>query len=69
MNGCYPLDSGAFDKFKPTADKVGEHGRHPATMYMFIKMARRQPRLFAATYGDEHLEHRLQAIGRLNGIH
>ena len=42
LNERYPLDSGAFDKFKLIDEKVEEHGRPPATIYMFAKMARQQ---------------------------
>ena len=68
-NDCFHLDSAAFGKFKLTDEKVEEHGRRPATMYMFIKMARRQSRLYAAMYGEEHLGDRLQAIERSRDIH
>lgn len=68
LNDCYPLDSGSFDKFKLADDKVEDHGRQPATMYMFIQMARQISRAFAEMYRDEHLEDRSQAIGRLSDI-
>ena len=35
---------------------------------MFVKMARQQSRLFAAAYGHEHLQERLEAVDRLNDI-
>ena len=38
-------------------------------MRMFIRMGRQQPRLFAAVYGEEHLNDRMQSIGRLSDIH
>ena len=69
LNDCFPLDSAAFDKFKLTDEKVEEHGRPPSTMYMFIKMTRRQSRLYASMGGEAHLCDRLQAIGRLSDIH
>ena len=69
LNDCYPLGSGAIGKFKLTDYKVEEHGRPPATMYMIIKMARRQSRLFAAMYGGERLGDMLRAIERLSDIH
>ena len=36
---------------------------------MFVKMDRHQSRLFASAYGAEHLTERLNAVGRLSGIH
>ena len=68
LNGCFPLDSQAFDRFKLTDDKLEAHGRAPATMYMVIKMARKQARLFSAVYGEEHLAERMSAIERLSDI-
>ena len=59
LNDCFPIDSTASDKFKLTDDKVEEHGRPPATMYMFMQMDRKQSILYAAMYGEEHLEDRL----------
>ena len=69
LNGCFPLDSQAFDKFKLVDDKLEAHGRAPATMYMVMKMARQQARLFAAVYCDEHLSERIAAIERHSDIH
>lgn len=36
---------------------------------MFVKMARRQTRLYDAVYGSDHLNERLNAIDRANEIH
>ena len=69
LNGCYPLDSGSFYKFKITDGILEEHGRPPETMYMFIKKAIQRPRLFSAMYGDEYKEDMLRSIGRLRDIH
>ena len=69
LNDCYPLDSSAFDRFKVIGGKIEEHGRPPATMYMFRKMARQQSLLFAEVYGEEHLNDRMQAIERISDIH
>ena len=63
---CYPLGPSAFGKFKLTDEKIEDPGRPPSALYMFVEMARRQPGLFPAVYGGEHLEDRTQAVERLN---
>ena len=50
-NDCFPMGPNAFDKFKLVNDKPEDHGRPPDAMYMFLKMVRRQSRLFSAMYG------------------
>ena len=68
LNDCYPLDPNTFDEFKLAGGKPEEHGRPPATMYMFVKMARRQSRFCEALYGEEHFPDRMQAIERFRDI-
>ena len=69
LGDCYPLGSQSFEQFKLSGDKMEDHGKQPTTVHMFVKMARKQSRLFAAAYGLEHLSERLDAIDRLNDIH
>ena len=67
-NGCFPLDSSTFDKFKIADEKVEGHGRPRATMYMCINMDRQQSRLYATMYGEEHLQFRSEETERINDI-
>ena len=69
LGDCYPLDTRSFDHFRLSGDKLEDHGKQPTTAHMFTKMARQQPRLFSAAYGEEHLTGRLNAIDRANDIH
>ena len=69
LNDCYPLGSGAFDKYKPIGDKMDDRDGPPSPIYMCVEMARWQSRLFSAAYGEEHLDDRAQSIERLNDIH
>ena len=64
-----PMDTRSFDQHKLSGDKVEEHGQQPTTVHMFIKMARQQSRLYAATYGIDHLNEQLNAIDRMSEIH
>ena len=64
-----PMDTRGFEQHKVSGDKIEEHGTHPTTVHMFVKMARRQSILFAAAYGMEHFIERLNAVGRLSENH
>ena len=68
MNDSYHLDSNAIGKFELVGGEIEDRGRPTAASYMFMKMARRQLRLFAATYGEEHLPDRPQSVERLGDI-
>ena len=63
------MDSRNFDQRKLIGDKVEERGKEPTTMHRFIKMARKQSRIYASSYGIEHLNERLNAIDRMREIH
>ena len=69
LGDCFPMDSRNFDQHKLSGEKVEEHGKQPTTMHMFIKMARQQSRIYAAAYGSEHLNERLNAIDRMSEVH
>ena len=69
LGDCYPLDSQNFESFRISGDKTEDHGKQPATVHMFVKMARQQSRLYADVYGEEHLNERLNAIDRMSDIH
>ena len=55
MGDCYPRDTRSFDQFRLSGDKLEEHGKQPTTVHMLTKTARRKSRMFAASYGEEHL--------------
>ena len=40
LNDCFPLGSIDFDRFGLADGIVGDHGRPPSTMYMFIERGR-----------------------------
>ena len=63
------MDSRSFGQYNVIGDKLEEHGEQPVTFHMFIKMARQQSRLYAASYGAEHSAERLNAIDRQIEIH
>ena len=69
LGDCYPMDSRSFEQFKLSGDKIEEHGDRPSTVHMFVKMDRQQSRLYAAAYGQEHLNERHNDVARLNDIH
>ena len=69
IGDCYPLGSHSFESFRVSGDKTEDHGRPPSTVHMFAKMARQQSRLYAAVYGSEHLNERLDAIDRMSETH
>ena len=69
LGDCYPLDSQSFEQFRLSGDKIEDRSKQPQTVHMFVKTARQQSRLYAAVYGEEHLNERLDAVGRLNEIH
>ena len=52
-----------------SGDKLEEHGKQPATVHMFVKIDRQKTGLYAAVYGEEHLNERLNAIDRLGELH
>ena len=69
LGDCFPMATRTFDQFKVSGDKLEEHGKQPATVHTFAKMARQQTQLYDAVYGSEHLNERLNAIGRMGEIH
>ena len=69
MGDCYPMDSKSSDRFRVSGEKIEEPGRLPTPVHMFAKMARKQAMLYAAVYGQDHLNERLDAIERLIGVH
>ena len=69
LNDCFPLDSNSFAQYRLSGDQLEERGKPPQTVHMFVKTDRQQSRLYASAYGEEHLNERLDASGRLNEIH
>ena len=65
---CFPLDSQSCGQFRHIGDNLEARGEPAQTAHMFANTARQQSRLYAAIYGEEHLNERLDAVDRLNEI-
>lgn len=68
LNGCFPLGSGSYARFRRSGAKIEERVRHPMDLHMFAKTAKQQSMLYAAAYGEERLLDRLSVIGRPSEI-